>query len=144
MSGLVKRTLLLVILASVFSLVACLILRFLGLKVLMICGGVFFAFAIVWLCGWLNDRGKLDTSKIIIFILIYIGALMAGFSYYLAYIGREEIAESLSKAAITELVAPAVMMLIKSLVENLSINNSWPDKSEKPKKADEDDNYPQI
>ena len=36
------------------------------------------------------------------------------------------------------------MMLLKSLVENLSINNSWPDKSEKPKKADEDDNYPQI
>lgn len=110
----------------------------------MICGGVFFAFALVWLSCWLNDRGKLDTSKIIIFILIYIGALMAGFSYYLAYIGREEIAESLSKAAITELVAPAVMMLLKSLVENLSINNSWPDKSEKPKKADEDDNYPQI
>lgn len=53
---------------------------------------------------------------------------MAGFSYYLAYIEREEIAESLSKAALVELVAPAVIMLIKSLVENLSINNTWPDK----------------
>lgn len=69
---------------------------------------------------------------------------MAGFSYYLAYIGREEIAESLSKAAITELVAPAVMILLKSLVENLSINNAWPDKPTMTKKADEDDNYPQI
>ena len=55
---------------------------------------------------------------------------MAGFSYYLAYIQREEIAESLSKAALVELVVPAVIMLIKSLVENLSINNTWPDKKD--------------
>lgn len=144
MNRLVKRMLLLVILASVVSLIACVILRFFGLKVLMICGGTFCAFSLIGFCSWLNDRGKLDTSKIIIFILIYIGVLMAGFSYYLAYIGREEIAESLSKAAITELVAPAVMFLLKSLVENLSINNTWPDKPTMTKKADEDDNYPQI
>lgn len=53
---------------------------------------------------------------------------MAGFSYYLAYIEREEIAESLSKAALVELVAPAVIMLLKSLFENLSMHNKWPDK----------------
>lgn len=62
---------------------------------------------------------------------------MSGFSYYLAYIQREEIAESLSKAAIVELVAPAVMILIKSLVENLSINNEWPDR---PAKSTSDQN----
>jgi len=94
----------------------------------MICGMVAFGFFLIWISWWLNDKGKLDTSKILIFILVYIGAVMAGFSYYLAYIEREEIAESLSKAALVELVAPAVIMLIKSLVENLSINNSWPDK----------------
>lgn len=89
---------------------------------------VAFGFFLIWISWWLNDKGKLDTSKILIFILVYIGAVMAGFSYYLAYIEREEIAESLSKAALVELVAPAVIMLVKSLVENLSINNSWPDK----------------
>ena len=91
---------------------------------------VAFGFFLIWISWWLNDKGKLDTSKILIFILIYIGAIMAGFSYYLAYIKREEIAESLSKAALVELVAPAVVMLIKSLVENLSINNTWPDKKD--------------
>lgn len=94
----------------------------------MICGMVAFGFFLIWISWWLNDKGKLDTSKILIFILVYIGVVMAGFSYYLAYIEREEIAESLSKAALVELVAPAVIMLVKSLVENLSINNSWPDK----------------
>lgn len=94
----------------------------------MICGMVAFGFFLIWISWWLNDKGKLGTSKILIFILVYIGAVMAGFSYYLAYIEREEIAESLSKAALVELVAPAVVMLIKSLVENLSMHNSWPDK----------------
>ncbi len=87
-----------------------------------------FGFFLIWVSWWLNDKGKLDTSKILIFILVYIGAVMAGFSYYLAYVEKEEIAESLSRAALVELVGPAVVMLIKSLVENLSINNTWPDK----------------
>lgn len=63
---------------------------------------------------------------------------MAGFSYYLAYIGREEIAENLSRAALIELVAPAVMMLLKSLVENLSMHNNWPDKEQDSSREDKD------
>lgn len=99
---------------------------------------VVFGFILVWISCWLNDRGKLDTSKILIFILIYIGAVMAGFSYYLAYIGREEIAENLSRAALIELVAPAVMILLKSLVENLSMHNNWPDKEQDSSREDKD------
>lgn len=124
-----KRTLLLIFYVIIVSFAASFILNTWGLKIFMICGMVTFGFFLVWVSCWLNDNGKLDTSKILIFILVYIGSIMAGFSYYLAYIEKEEIAESLSKAALVELVAPAVIMLIKSLVENLSINNSWPDKN---------------
>jgi apolipoprotein N-acyltransferase len=123
-----KRTFLFIFYAALLSFAAGSILTIWGLKIFMICGMVAFGFFLIWISWWLNDKGKLDTSKILIFILVYIGAVMAGFSYYLAYIEREEIAESLSKAALVELVAPAVIMLVKSLVENLSINNSWPDK----------------
>lgn len=126
---LTARALLFCFLAAALSFIACLVLRTWGLKIFMVCGAIGAGFLLLWVACWLNDKGKLDTSKIIIFILIYIGAIMAGLSYYLAYIGREEIAESLSKAAITELVAPSVAILLKSLVENLSINNRWPDKS---------------
>lgn len=59
---------------------------------------------------------------------------MAGSSYYLAYIDRDDIAESLSKAALVELVAPPVILLLKSMIENLSQNNIWPDKPPKKDK----------
>ena len=132
--GLIFRTLFLMLCALIFSGWLSLILCLFGLKVFMIFGIIGFGFALVWISWWLNDKGKLDSSKILIFILVYIGAIMAGFSYYLAYIGRSEIAESLSRAALVELVAPAVIMLLKSLIENLSIYNTWPDK---PCKKDE-------
>jgi hypothetical protein len=134
---LIKRALLFGLLVTIISFILCLILKMWGLKIFMVCGTVGSGFVLIWLACWLNDKGKLDTSKIVIFILIYIGAMMAGFSYYLAYIEREEIAESLSKAALVELVAPAVMFLLKSLIENLSINNKWPDKSCEQKKDNE-------
>jgi len=129
-TNLFKRTFLFIFYAALLSFAAGFILTMWGLKIFMICGIVAFGFFLIWVSSWLNDKGKLDTSKILIFILIYIGAIMAGFSYYLAYVQREEIAESLSKAALVELVAPAVIMLIKSLVENLSMNNTWPDKKD--------------
>ena len=134
MVKLILRTLFLIFCAVTLSFSLSLILYLFGLKIFMIFGIVSFGFALVWISCWLNDKGKLDSSKIIIFILVYIGAIMAGFSYYLAYIGRSEIAESLSRAALVELVAPAVIMLLKSLIENLSIYNTWPDK---PCKKDE-------
>jgi hypothetical protein len=116
-----------------------LVLYFAGSKVFMICVVIGFGFSLLWIACWLNDKGKLDSSKIIIFILIYIGVSMAGSSYYLAFIGRNAIAESLSKAALVELVAPSVILLMKSLVENLSKYNTWPDKPCPPK-----DKFPQI
>ena len=49
----------------------------------------------------------------------------------LAYLGRTEIAESLSKVAITEIIGVVLIYCLKSLFENLSMNNTWPDKTEK-------------
>ena len=49
-------------------------------------------------------------------------------SYLLAYLGRTQIAESLSKIAITEIIGVIIIYCLKSLFENLSKNNEWPDK----------------
>lgn len=126
---LLKRTLFLTLYTAFLSFAAGLILNIWGLKIFMIFGIIAFGFFLIWISWWLSDKDKLDTSKILIFILVYIGAIMSGFSYYLAYVEKEQIAESLSKAALVELVAPAVVMLLKSLIENLSKNNVWPDKN---------------
>ena len=125
------RTTLLFLGSIVLAFVMSMILYFGGAKIFMIHLAVGFGFMLIWIACWLNDRDKLDSSKILIFILIYIGVSMAGTSYYLAYIGRNEIAE--------ELVAPAVVLLLKSLVENISKYNTWPDKPCPPK-----DKFPQI
>nr|DAW42312.1 MAG TPA: hypothetical protein [Caudoviricetes sp.] len=55
-------------------------------------------------------------------------------SYLLAYLGREQIAEQLSGKAVTEIIAVILAYAIKSLVENLSKNNNWPDKARKDEK----------
>ena len=52
----------------------------------------------------------------------------------LAYLGREQIAEQLSGKAVTEIIAVILAYAIKSLVENLSKNNNWPDKARKDEK----------
>ena len=49
-------------------------------------------------------------------------------SYILAYLGRAQIAEELSKIAVTEIVAVVLVYALKSLFENLSKHNTWPDK----------------
>ena len=49
-------------------------------------------------------------------------------SYILAWMGKEQIAESLSQVALTEIIGVVLVYAIKSGVENLSKNNSWPDK----------------
>ena len=45
--------------------------------------------------------------------------------------GREQIAEQLSGKAVTEIIAVILAYAIKSLVENLSKHNNWPDRSGK-------------
>ena len=49
-------------------------------------------------------------------------------SYVLAYLGREQIAETLSSVAVKEIIGVVLIYGLKALFENLSKNNSWPDK----------------
>lgn len=66
-------------------------------------------------------------------------------SYLLAYLGREDIAETLSKTVCAEIVAVAFVYYLKAGIENLSKNNTWPDKTpecEDPKEPECEDNAP--
>ena len=49
-------------------------------------------------------------------------------SYVLAFLGREQIAEDLSKVAVTQIIGVFLVYALKSLLENFSKNNKWPDK----------------
>ena len=78
-----------------------------------------------------KDESKLisltTSVKVVWFILINAcGWIWC--SYLLAYLGRTQIAEDLSKVALTALVAVILGYYGKALTENISKHNSWPDK----------------
>jgi len=70
-------------------------------------------------------------SKWIVRVLILNAIAWIWASYILAYCGRGEIAETLSKTVCVEIVAVAFVYYLKAGVENLSKNNAWPDKVKK-------------
>nr|DAU75747.1 MAG TPA: hypothetical protein [Caudoviricetes sp.] len=74
---------------------------------------------------------KKTTTKKVVWVCLTNGCLWVWCSYLLAYLGRAEIAESLSKVAITEIIGVVLIYCLKSLFENLSMNNIWPDKTAK-------------
>ena len=67
-------------------------------------------------------------SKLIVAFLLLNGTIWIYMSYYLAYLGRVDIAETLSKAVVVEVLGVMLVYALKSLFENLSKNNNWPDK----------------
>lgn len=85
------------------------------------------------------DRPKYPTMKWVVWLCLCNGCAWVWCSYILAYLGREEIAESLSKVAITEIIGVVLVYALKSLVENLSKNNEWPDKPAKENKQQDCD-----
>lgn len=78
----------------------------------------------------------METGKKVVWVCLINGIAWVWCSYLLAYLGREQIAESLSQVAITEIIGVVLVYCIKSLVENLSKNNSWPDKFKMEKSED--------
>lgn len=78
---------------------------------------------------------KKTTTKRVVWFCLGNGVLWVWCSYILAYLNRIEIAESLSKIAITEIIGVVLIYCVKSLFENISKNNTWPDK---PKNTDQD------
>ena len=77
----------------------------------------------------MKRKKKKETSKRIVWICLINGFLWVWCSYLLAYLGREQIAETLSQVAITEIIGVVLIYCVKSLFENLSKHNIWPDKN---------------
>lgn len=75
---------------------------------------------------------RVETTKLIIWVCLAMGFAWVWCSYYLAYTDHEQIAESLSQVAVTEIIGVVLAYCIKSAVENLSKNNRWPDKGGGP------------
>ena len=73
-------------------------------------------------------KKKATTMKVIVWACLLNGLAWVWCSYILAWMGREQIAESLSQVALTEIIGVVLVYAIKAAVENLSKNNSWPDK----------------
>lgn len=98
--------------------------------------------AAIFLVGllWLNRKGarekRMETMKAVVWFCLVNGCGWVWSSYILAYYGREQIAESLSKVALTEIVVVVFTYAGKAIVEQLSKHNKWPDKP-----ANEEDNH---
>lgn len=75
-----------------------------------------------------ENKKRTTTMKIIVWVCLFNGFAWVWCSYILAWLGKEQIAESLSQVALTEIIGVVLVYAIKSVVENLSKNNSWPDK----------------
>lgn len=73
-------------------------------------------------------KKRKETMKKVVWFCLANGIAWVWCSYLLAYLGRAQIAESLSKIAITEIVGVVLVYALKSLFENLSKNNEWPDR----------------
>ncbi len=71
---------------------------------------------------------KWTTMKLIVLLCLFNGFAWVWCSYILAWMGKEQIAESLSQVALTEIIGVVLVYAVKSVFENLSKNNSWPDK----------------
>ncbi len=83
-----------------------------------------------------NSEGQTETTKKVIWACLIMGFSWVWCSYVLAYLDKAQIAESLSQVAVTEIIGVVLAYCIKSVVENLSKNNHWPDK---PEAATQDD-----
>lgn len=78
-------------------------------------------------------KGKLppakpETMKRFVWACILNGFAWVWCSYILAALDKVQIAEELSKVALIEIIAPVAVYAGKSVLENLSKNNRWPDK----------------
>lgn len=71
---------------------------------------------------------KYNFSKVIVGWLLINGTIWTYLSYFLAYLGKTEIAETLSKTVVIEVLGVMLVYSLKAVVENLSKNNNWPDK----------------
>lgn len=92
------------------------------------------------------DKGgvlKPETMKRVVWACVLNGFAWVWCSYVLAWLDKPQIAEELSKVALAEIVAPVIVYALKSVVENLSKNNRWPDRGGKEDDTKEDQEPPE-
>lgn len=82
-------------------------------------------------------RKPFTTMKWVVLFSLLNGYAWVWCSYILAFMDKYTIAEQLSQVAITEIIGVVLVYAVKSLVENLSKNNQWPDKPGKTSKKKE-------
>ena len=88
----------------------------------------------------LRTGQKRETMKVIVWACVLNGFAWIWCSYILAWLDKVQIAETLSTAAVTEIIGAVLAYGLKSLVENLSKNNHWPDKRPADTEAAPDQN----
>ena len=76
-----------------------------------------------------TKKKEKTTMKRVVWLCLGNGIAWVWCSYGLAMIGREQIAEALSQVAITEIIGVVLVYALKAGIENLSKNNTWPDKT---------------
>lgn len=70
-----------------------------------------------------KSAGRLDSfTKIAVMVVLINACAWVWCSYILAYLGRYEIAESLSQTAVTAIIGTFVTYAVKSLFENVNKN----------------------
>ena len=75
------------------------------------------------------DKAPMETMKRVVWACVLNGFAWVWCSYILAALDKPQIAEELSKVALAEIIVPVAVYALKSLFENLSKNNHWPDKA---------------
>lgn len=66
--------------------------------------------------------------KILVVIVVFHGIICISLSYVLAFLGYQEVVESLSSTMVTEVIAPVTIYGITKTVENVSKYNNWIDR----------------
>lgn len=84
-------------------------------------------------------RKPFTTMKWVVLFSLLNGYAWVWCSYILAFMDKYTIAEQLSQVAITEIIGVVLVYALKSLIENLSKNNQWPDKPWKGQQAQENE-----
>ena len=74
-------------------------------------------------------RKQMTFTKLAVFWILYKSIGWIDQSYALAWAGKEDIAETLSKTVVTEVVGVFLLYCVKAIFEQLSKNNQWPDKT---------------
>jgi hypothetical protein len=69
-----------------------------------------------------------EFSKKIVWLLLINSIIWIYLSYALAFLGKEQIAENLSTTVVIQILGVMIVYSLKALFENISKNNSWPDK----------------